>query len=176
MILGGLILFIDTETTGFPHKDWRYCPHHIVEFGWILTDSNCVVLEEYYSCVQPRGYNIEKYKRSFAKHKIKQSEARRGQSIKVILNKFLDVVEKCSIIVGHNVSFDLRMIQNELNKNGITAIIEREIRDTYKMSRLSLSNLYEKLFGETFDGHRVKEDIVATKKCYEKLINTFITT
>ena len=86
--------------------------------------------------------------------------------IKDVLNKFLDVVDKSLVIIGHNVAFDLRMIDNQLKKNGISVVIERRVEDTYKMSKLSLANLYVKLFGDTFACHRVKEDVLATMKCY----------
>jgi hypothetical protein len=60
-----------------------------------------------------------------------------------------------------------------LNKKGIVAEIERDIKCTCKMGkRMSLANLYKSLFGMDMVGnHRVKDDIEATRKCYFAIRN-----
>lgn len=166
------LLFIDTETTGFPRNDWKACKTNIVEIGWILTDNFGKIIKEYYTLIKPVGFKTTDNWISYKTHKIKQSEAMKyGKPICDVLNLFLDAVDECDVIVGHNVAFDLKIINNMLNKKGIVAEISRDVKCTCKMSkRMSLGNLYKKLFGvEMASSHRVKDDILATMKCYFKL-------
>ena len=173
--MGGLdnkYLIIDTETTGFPMNDWKACSAHIVEIGWMVTDNVGVVLEEYYTLIKPIGFNTQKNWKAFKQHKIRQSEAMMyGKPIKDVLEKFLDVIDRIDVIVGHNIAFDLKIIGNMLKKNGINAVIDKAIRCTYYMSRKKVSVLYEELFGKSFLSHRVRGDIFATKECFFKLKN-----
>ena len=159
-------MFIDTETTGFPRKDYRLCRCNIVEIGWAITNSAGIILEEYYTCIKPVGFYISRK----SCHGIKHAYAMRyGKPIVETLHKFLDAVDSVDVIVGHNIQFDLRVINNMLLKKGIDAVIDKEIQCTYKMSRKKLSVLYKELFDKDFDAHRVKEDIMATLKCWQKL-------
>lgn len=171
--MGGRLLFIDTETTGFPRNDWKTCKANIVEIGWVLTDRNGEILKEYYTLIKPVGFRTTDNKIAYSKHKIKQSQAvREGRPITEVLGLFLDAVDECDTIIGHNVVFDLKIIKNMLNKKGISAEIERDIKCTCKMGkRMSLANLYKSLFDvEMVGSHRVKDDIEACRKCYFKMI------
>lgn len=159
-------LFIDTETTGFPRKDWKICKCNIVEIGWIITNSKLEILEEYYTLIKPVGFYIGRK----SIHGIKHSHAMKyGKGIYETLEKLIDVIDRIDVIVGHNVAFDLRVIGNMMLKLDFNVIIDREIKCTYKMTRKKLSLAYQDITGKQLKGHRVKEDIMATRRIFKAL-------
>jgi DNA polymerase III epsilon subunit-like protein len=157
------ILFLDTETTGFPRKDWQVCPIEIVEIGWIVTDSVGTRLDEFFTLVKPVG-KIPWY--SYKVHGITTRHAKRnGKEIKDVLKKLVAAVSTVDLIIGHNIAFDMRVINNQLQKNRMS-VIDKKTKCTWKMSKKKLGDWYFDLFGETFTGHRVKKDAEALVRCY----------
>lgn len=157
-------LFIDTETTGFPKLDWKNCTVEIVEIGWLLCDEAGSLLEEYSTLIKPVG-KIPFY--SFRVHGISTNYAKQnGKPVKQVLKQFLDVVKRADLVIGHNVSFDVRVINNVLRRNGFDDL-KCETYDTIKMSgKMKLGDWYLKTFGKKLVGHRVEADVRAVYDCY----------
>lgn len=117
------ILVFDTETTGLPAKDatiyeskkWPY----IIQLSYILYDTNTneVIIKDNYIKISD---SIEISSGSFEKHKItREILDAKGISIVDALNEFNDYVGISDIVVGHNISFDKRMIFVECLRNKI---------------------------------------------------------
>jgi DNA polymerase III epsilon subunit-like protein len=100
-----------------------------------------------------------------------------------IIKEFIEDLSKVNIILGHNISFDLRIILNNLRKFSIQVVKEDnlainnifehlEIICTRKLSGgKSLENLHMELFGYSVLGaHDALNDVKATFNCYLKLL------
>ena len=84
-------------------------------------------------------------------------------------------IEAAPVVIAHNLSFDKEMIDLEFERlgqkiNWPRVICTVECCNFLKGYRLSLSNLHEHLFGESFaGGHRAKNDVAALTRCCQKL-------
>lgn len=91
------------------------------------------------------------------------------------VNDFLQSAEE---FVAHNLAFDKAIVEIEMERSGLDfswpsgSVMTCTVEETehLKGHRLKLSDLYEHLFGETFEGaHRAKADVDALVKCFVKL-------
>jgi len=95
---------------------------------------------------------------------------------KEIAQAIKDNIEGSSLVVAHNATFDVAMINNEMRRLGLTVSWPRVIctveeTEHLKGHRLKLSDLYELLFGEKFaNAHDAKADVEALAKCYFELV------
>jgi DNA polymerase III epsilon subunit-like protein len=117
----GKTLVFDIETTGFPLdtkgdlKDSKNWPR-IVSIGWFLFDDQNALIEEYYSVIK------QKYKvpaAAAAIHGItKEISLISGRELKAVLDKTLSAIENSSVVVAHNLEFDLKILQATYFANG----------------------------------------------------------
>ena len=171
------IMVLDTETTDFAGD--------IIQISWIISNPN-------------DGYKIIKKSNRFIKDRIPSTKSSKIHNISVdklrtdgidfylVMKEFIKDLETVNKIIGHNISFDLRMIVNNLRKFNINIgncqigqmeqIIlnifdKHDIICTKKMSGgKSLENLYVELFGTKFTGaHDAMVDVESTLKCYIQL-------
>ena len=96
------------------------------------------------------------------------------------IDYFLEYIEKSDHIVGHNISFDLRMLQQDCERIGKqydrswvkTFCTLRDINHIADLPKKNpkLGILYSHLFGKDFDNaHDAMADIEATKDCFVEL-------
>jgi len=98
--------------------------------------------------------------------------------------KFIDKVDEITdfflgvdVMVTHNLPFDRSMLANELLR--LDKVLNFPwpprhictVQETLKIKgyRLSLTKLYNHLFGEDFDAHRAEQDVDALSKCFIEL-------
>ena len=109
------------------------------------------------------------------------------------LELFMEFANKCSTIIAHNKSFDLRLLAIMARRLNDVAVADVEklkekaqictMMTTTKLCQLpfpsgrkgfkwpKLEELYRFLFGEDFDGaHDALNDVHATKRCYYELV------
>jgi len=120
------VLVFDTETTGLPEKNnvsildtfrWPY----IVQLSFIYYDSEINDIIDYYDTIIKLPENITIPEDSINIHGITNEAMReKGISIRIALKKFNDILKDCDIVVGHNISFDKRMIMVECIRNKIS--------------------------------------------------------
>lgn len=95
--------------------------------------------------------------------------------MKVVGQRFIAEVHKADVVIGHNVRFDMDMLEIEAERYGWKIKWPRTIctiEETIHMKgyRLNLSALHELLFGEAFKGaHRAAEDVKALIRCCVQL-------
>jgi DNA polymerase III epsilon subunit-like protein len=122
------VLVFDTETTGLPQKtdhgkeasiyDFDKWPN-IIQISCILydMDTNEVVIKNYYIKINK---DVVISPGSFEKHNITREYLDiHGIDIITALNEFNELVNISDVIVGHNISFDKRMVFMESLKNNI---------------------------------------------------------
>jgi DNA polymerase III epsilon subunit-like protein len=198
------VLVFDTETTGLPEKEasiydkskWPY----IIQLSYILYDlsnnsslikNNFIKIDESVIITQ-ESTNIHNISR----------EILNAQGINIVpaLKEFNECLKKCDIVVGHNISFDKRLIFVECLRHNIkqyfTQFVANEkihkpefctMKNTAqfcKLERLSktnqvynkmpkLSELYTLLFPNEplpKDLHNSLIDVAMTLRCYVKYV------
>jgi DNA polymerase-3 subunit alpha len=187
-----MYLIFDTETTGVPHNktapltDLDNWPR-LVQLAWQLHDATGHLLSQQNFIVRPDGFNIP-FKAEQV-HGISTKRAlEEGNDLDTVLDKFLTDVSKASVLVGHNIEFDINIIGAEFLRRNLdpekilalqktdtgTASIEfcqlsGGIGGKLKMPRLH--ELHEKLFGKSFDdAHDAAYDVAATARCFFGLL------
>lgn len=186
------VLVFDTETTGLPVErngsiynsfNWPY----IIQLSYMIYDSetNALIgLEDDYIDI-PTNVMIDP--ESVKIHNITSDKLRNGINIVQALEKFNRHAEKVDLLVGHNVSFDKRMLMVE----GVRNKIRVNITDTYCTMKNSinlckiettsrsgekyfkypkLSELYMTLFEtEPKNTHNALVDILICLRCFCKM-------
>jgi DNA polymerase III epsilon subunit-like protein len=117
------VLVFDTETTGLPEENnvsildtfrWPY----IIQLSFIYYDTEINDAIDYYDSIIKLPENIMIPEDSIKIHGITNKTMReKGISIRTALKKFNDILKECDIVVGHNISFDKRMIMVECIRN-----------------------------------------------------------
>ena len=179
-------LFFDTETVGLP-KDYEAPASdtlnwpRMVQLSWILTDNQGNVLSTHDCIVRPDGFVVPEKAASI--HGITTERAlAEGASLDSVLTVFLQTLDSAEYIVGHNISFDIHVVDAELVRRG------HDVRLTpmkayctmlagtdycklpgnyghYKWPKLQ--ELHKTLFGTEFDdAHNSAADVDATCKCF----------
>jgi len=169
------LLFIDTETTGLSSTD------QIIQFAGIygIRDG-----EKFHEEARINQYiNVTTSINFFAQkvHGISKMMLQPYDYIDSYVDNFLDYIKKSHCVVGHNISFDMRMLQQDCERIG--KCCDRDniktfctMKDTSHLTGLKdkkrpkLKHLYCHLFGKEFEhAHDAMADIEATKDCFVEL-------
>jgi len=114
------LLIFDTETTGLPgtkiiNPDTLYLWPHIVQFSYIIYDTETNSIVEMFDYVVKVGENIVIPEESIKIHGITNERSMRsGVPIEDVLNEFFYYLQTVDKLIGHNVSFDINMVRIEL--------------------------------------------------------------
>jgi DNA polymerase III epsilon subunit-like protein len=201
------VLVFDTETTGLQEKGasiydkskWPY----IIQLSYILYDisNNTTLIKNNYIKIDE---SVAISPESFAIHNISREILdRQGINIVDALKDFNEYLKSCDIVVGHNISFDKRLIFVECFRHNVTQYFTEfkhyqmthkpefcTMKNTVefcKLERLSktnqvynkmpkLSELYALLFPNEplpKDLHNSFVDVAMTLRCYLKYVNNF---
>jgi len=178
-----MYLFVDTETSGLSRATSRS-----VQIAWILSDMHGHVLMEESHVIRPVDFEIGIGAQRV--HGISKARAMQiGVGIVEVLKSFKRSLDQSVVLVGHNIQYDVAILQNDIRASGLSfSIINIPNICTMKAStnwcRLSklngargfkfptLNELHFRCFGEQFDGaHDALNDIRATKRCFFKLMD-----
>ena len=182
-------LFIATETTGLP-KDDSLSPMvtdnwpRLVSFAYILCDERDIVDRGYF-IIKPNKFIIPI--ESTKIHGITTAEA---VSKGIVLSEVLDIIrpliEKCDYIVGHNVVFDVNILNADFYRYNMTLPVS--LKPYYCTMMLSkdycglpnnkyptLEELSIILRGEAFkNAHNAMEDTKMVMECFWILIDSCV--
>jgi DNA polymerase III subunit alpha len=187
-----MYLIFDTETTGIPHNktapitDLGNWPR-VVQLAWQLHDEKGKLLSQHNYIIKPEGFDIP-YKAEQI-HGISTKRAlAEGHELKGVLDLFINDLKSTSLLVGHNIEFDISILGAEFIRQqlDIDLVLKLDKLDTgissteycqltggiggrLKMPRLV--ELHEKLFGKNFgDAHDASYDVAATARCFFGLV------
>lgn len=108
------ILFFDTETTGLPDFKQPSSAHHqphVIQAAALLTDSRGNELREWNTLIKT-SEDATMHPLAYRAHGISLQKANdEGIEMEEAWRQFTDLVSEASIVVGHNVPFDLRMMR-----------------------------------------------------------------
>lgn len=184
-------LFYDTETTGLP--DWKSPSEsehqpHIVEIGAALLDDELNIIEQYEAIIKPDGWEISE--EMTAIHGISHERAMdEGVSEKEAVEAFLALHDKSLLRIGHNVSFDDRILRIAFKRyfNDELAdafkltpkfctmweskqIVKAPFKDKKGVKNPNLAEAYKFFTGEDIaDAHRAMGDVMSTVAVYKGL-------
>lgn len=154
---------VDLETTGLnPH--WN----DIIEFGAMRVTSG-IVSDSYASLVNP-GYKIDKFITELTG--ITNEMLGSAPRVTDILPEFLNFVGD-SIIIGHNVNFDINFIYDTCRKV-LNRSFSNDFVDTMRLSRRlfpqeshhRLCDLVKRFAIDKAVEHRALADVEQTNRCY----------
>jgi len=174
------VIAFDTETTGLSKND------HIVSICWIVYKKGEEIDRQSY-IIKPLDYIIPQVTINI--HGITNEMANtEGVDILGVLHMFNESLGMSDIAIGHNLSFDMRMIAQEMVRYSCLQNIIKSQSCTMKMGKPitniksfnkngrpfvkspKLIELYIYLFGEEFDGqHNSTADTIACARCYFKM-------
>jgi DNA polymerase III epsilon subunit-like protein len=167
-------MVLDTETTDFNGD--------IIQLAWIIynLDTNQIIKKSNIY-VKDRISTIK----SQSIHNISLEKLRdEGVEFYQLMKEFIGDFKLIDTIVGHNISFDIRIIINNLRKFNINIIdfnTQKQISNIFDNYQIectrkisggkSLENLYLDLFSTNFLGaHNAMVDVESTLDCYLQLI------
>jgi len=164
-------MVLDTETTDFNGD--------VIQLSYIIVDKNYKIIKTINKYIKDRiptkdttiihGITVEKLRNE-------------GIDFYDVIKEFISDLNMVDYIVGHNIAYDFRIINNNLRKFDIKVITDGQInyniftifkiKDTYTMTNKKLEILYTDLFNKSIIGaHDALNDVLATFECYKKLIN-----
>lgn len=177
-----MYLFIDTETSGRSTATSRS-----VQIAWVLTDSVGRVVAEESHIIQPDGFLIEAG--AIRVHGISQMRAsNEGRPLQQVLNKLQDAFDVADVLIGHNISFDVAILQNDMRAVNHKMQLHDfpkicTMRASTAWCRISplngkrgfkwptLSELHRRCFGTDVEGaHDALFDVQATQRCFFRLL------
>ena len=175
-----LWLIFDTETSGLPPKhkllnaetlkEWPY----IVQFSFILFDPETLKLTEYDYVIRAPYISEE----STEIHGITPSMNKQiGYPYACIYDIFKLCLDQCCLLIGHNIQFDIQMIQAECMRHTIPFTLQKPVvctmKSTTQMCNLprmkwpTLNELHKKLFNESvLHLHNSIVDVIICLRCY----------
>lgn len=179
-------LFFDTETSGLPKK---YNAHYsdignwprIIQLAWLIADDTGNVLSESDNIIK---VDFEIPLEASRIHGITNAVAEeKGRPINVVLMDFLNDLKESNRLIGHNVGFDLPVLQSELCRNGLKHEINYPSFCTMKNSTdycqipgnrgykwPKLEELYQICFGKKIEqAHNARADVRATYEVFYHL-------
>lgn len=194
------VLVFDTETTGLPTNKyeaqkgrWYNYWGHIVQLGWVLYDTEKnTILQMEDEIISLPDY-IELPEDSVKIHGITRDIINlKGVPIDEVLSQFRIALDRCDMIVGHNIEFDINMVRAEMIRSGaidyflmlnvpIICTMKKNIkfckilatsrysgRKYYKYPKLM--ELHEKIYGCVPDNlHNALVDVIVCLRCFMKL-------
>lgn len=193
------ILVFDTETTGLPTNKYeckraKWYKHwgHIVQISWIMYDVDIHCIVEMKDHIIKIPDDIELPQSSVNIHGITREKMNDfGVSFKYILNDFINSLNCCDVIIGHNIEFDINMVRAEMLRMGAVdyfQLINKPIfctmkenikyckilatsysgRKYYKYPKLM--ELHKKIYNYIPENlHNSLVDVIVCLRCYLKL-------
>ena len=120
-----MILFFDTETTGFPHKS-KPLDHpdqpYVIQLAAILAEENGDVRSSFSFLIDPGVTNgVRIPSGAAAVHGIDEERLwRLGGFPYTAMNAFERMYVRADMIVGHNISFDIEMMEIALSRTVVS--------------------------------------------------------
>lgn len=182
------IIVFDTETTGIPSTSEELINQpHICQFAGFLFECDTSTgkftkIKTYEQLIKPP---VPISSEASSIHGITEEMLADKPVMSEVIDEILALFNQADIAVAHNLSFDQRLIEFELerlnrNKNFLPPQIFDTMKETRELCRLpgrgdgfkspKLQELYKFLFGKNFqNAHNALYDVVATAICLKEL-------
>lgn len=169
-------LIFDTETTGLVGNSVLRAERQpkIIEFcGILVDDCSGETLMEVDTLIRPN----EKLEPVITKITgLTDEDLKLAQGFKDVEPDITSILEESEVMVAHNLTFDLSMLEVEYSRIGMPLPTPEEKICTVEATehihgrRMKLTDLHNHLFGEHISGaHRARIDVLALKNVFLKL-------
>ncbi len=192
-----MFLIFDTETTGLPRNfeapvtDLENWPR-VIQLAWQLHDTDGSLVEARDFLIKPDNFTIP-YNAAKVHGISTELAMEQGDDLPLVLEQFILALEQATVIVGHNVDFDLKIIGAEFVRCGIKDHFEGKLRTSTDLESTeycalpggrgggfkwpNLGELHRKLFSEDFpEAHNAAADVMATTRCFFELVRLGVIT
>ena len=126
-----MFIIFDTETTGLPKRDnapinevdnWP----RVVQIAWQVHDENGALTGHHNILIRPDGFEIPYSAEKV--HGISTEKAKsQGLPLEEALSMFNESLDSASILVGHNIKFDINALGAEIIRSGIeTSFLDKK--------------------------------------------------
>ncbi|HNW45653.1 MAG TPA: 3'-5' exonuclease [Elusimicrobiales bacterium] len=181
-------LFFDTETTGLPRSwnapvtDLDNWPR-LVQLAYMAYGADGNRLSSVNVIIKPRGFTIPAETANI--HGITTERAlKEGKDLREVLQAFKAALDRARYLIGHNISFDEKIVGAEFLRNNMPGIPSSKIKVCTMQTTTDfcaipgprgnkwpkLTELHAKLFRTGFeDAHNAASDVAATAKCFWEL-------
>jgi len=180
----GNIMFLDTETTGFPSSNdptdiVKFNNARLVELGYLIYDTNGIKINEYSSLVIPDNFIIT----NDHIHGITTNDAlTKGLQLENVLGQLFNDLKNIDTIVCHNITFDMKILLSESYRNKNMLLFDL-IKSKNKLCTMELGKEYMKISKypklielfkfiynkEVIQDHRSLSDCILCADCYYKM-------
>ncbi|MBD7916307.1 UvrD-helicase domain-containing protein [Clostridium sp. Sa3CUN1] len=156
------IIIFDVESTGIDVTE-----DEIIQIAAIRINKDGQVIEKFEKFLKNKksvesSFNVHGFSDEFLK--------KNGEDKEKVLKEFVDF-SKDSVIVGHNVQYDINILTSELSRNNITGLSFKTFYDTLdiyrrfhtKLPNYKLETLSRIFSTENKPSHDAMDDILATK-------------
>lgn len=179
------ILFVDTETSGLP-KDWNSSRldqwPYIIQVAWSIYTKEGLLIKSENHYIKDENIVIDPASKKV--HGITEEilSEKGKKRVKVLKKIHKDIKHYNPLVVGHWVSFDVKMLSVGFRRAGMGNILEdvplyctmlsnshyvRFATNNYP----KLDELYHKLFNASMEGqHNALADVNATAACFFELV------
>lgn len=174
------IFVFDTETTGLPTKNTGFQFCRLVEIGYKIFSDEGEEIKNFQAVIHPDNFVISN---SHIHGICMDFAVREGMHIKDLFDILREDLRDVSLIVGHNVIFDISVLLNEFKIYGqrdlIDKVMSTECKCTMYIAQLKyklecfprLIDLYKRETGQELqNAHTAMADCSATADCYFSLI------
>jgi DNA polymerase-3 subunit alpha len=186
-----MFLIFDTETTGLPKRDnapleeldnWP----RLVQIAWQMHDHSGKFIGAKNYIIKPEGFTIPYAAEKV--HGISTDKAlAEGHDLKTVLTEFAADIALTTLLVAHNIEFDINIVASEFLRNEIENDFLSKKKLCTKVESTdfcaipggrggkfkwpNLAELHFKLFQEGFtDAHNAAGDVEATSRCFLELL------
>lgn len=169
-------LVLDTETARY--KSFTK-GNRIIEIGWVIIKKAKIVKRQSYVIYYEHPEDLY----ILPKVQVTQQLISKGTQIESVIKELLVDIQYCDILVGHNIRYDIQVLQNEINKidllNGKIFTENLALVDTLVISRkLFPKAISHKLkdvirileIPEKFTRHKAINDVYYTTLCMGKML------
>lgn len=117
-----LYMFMNIGTSGLPQKNYgkyydyketsRYNGARVIQLSWIVCSVDGEVHKKENHYLTPDGFEISEG--SIAIHGVSQQFAQKnGEDYEIVLDMFMDDLEKATTVISHNLEFDYNVLSSE---------------------------------------------------------------
>lgn len=135
-----MFLVFDTETTGFPKKDFKDPENpRITQLAWILYNKEGKPFKKFQSLIEPCGWEMPSVELFLKEGKTQEEAEKRakfwvdngfsqqkslkeGRPIEYAIKHFIEAIEESQCMIAHNMNFDLAIVASEMHRLNKSAI------------------------------------------------------
>lgn len=180
-------VLIDTETTDLP-KGRNFTGVRLIQIAYLLLNNNNEILTTKMYYIKPDGFSIPN---SWLHGITTEIASEKGRDIRDVLTELQSDLQKCEMLICHNVDFDKNVLLAESNRYNFPEGVNRfqelsrkltEIQTYCTMIKggekylggrwIKLSLLHEKIYPEVKweQKHDALDDAMHSYGCYLKLV------